>query len=577
MKVSIRNYRGCERADLDIPSISLIAGANHHGKTSVCQAIAAALSGQAIPFIKPGARLGEFAGRIPKKSAGALVRVGNADGHVAIETESGKAKVGWPESDVETEGEPPRSSVYATGLIDIMKLEDKTKAAFFSNLIGAAPSKDDLAAYLSDCNIRESIVDRLWAKIEKDDWDPTHKTATSHGAKLKGQWEDVAGGGKYGKTKAEGWIPEEWEADLESSSRDSLEAALASARSELETAIAKEAVGKAEIERLEETANAELPTLETLEKAAQAAQEAVESASINLQNTPRPFDAGITIQCPHCEEWSNLVITKKKPPITDYTLEKPGERPSDKELKKQRKAYQGADMELEKANKAHEQAEWDLREAQKAEESREKAVKDLEAAGTLTGSAEAVEAAREGIRGAEGRLAKFDAWTKATKLHKSVQNNQHIIDSLAPEGVRKAVLLRALSEFNGELKGLSESAKWGQVLVTESMDVTLGGRPYILLSDSEQYRARAVLQVATAQKDGSCLVIFDGADILDRRGREGLIRLVIGAGNDDLHALIAMTMNKPAQMPPLDDKGLGRCYWISDGLCSSVAEMEEAA
>ena len=577
MKVSIRNYRGCERADLDIPSISLIAGANHHGKTSVCQAIAAALSGQAIPFIKPGARLGEFAGRIPKKSAGALVRVGNADGHVAIETESGKAKVGWPESDVETEGEPPRSSVYATGLIDIMKLEDRAKSAFFSGLIGAAPSKDDLAAYLSDCNIKETTIDRLWEKIEKDDWDPIHKKAKEHGAKLKGQWEGVTGGDKYGKSKAEGWIPEEWETDLESVSGDSLDADLASARSDLETAIANEAVDKAEIERLEEIANAETKTIEALEKAVQTAQEAVESAALNLQNTPRPFDAGMSIQCPHCEEWCNLIITKKKPPITDYTLEKPGDEPTDKELKKQRKIHQAAEMEFEKAKGALENAEWDLREAQKAEEGREKAVKDLEAAGALTGSADAVEAAREGIRGAEGRLTKFDAWTKATKLHRSIQNNQHMIDSLAPDGVRKAVLLRALSEFNGELKDLSESAKWGQVQVTENMDVTLGGRPYILLSDSEQYRARSVLQVATAQKDGSCLVIFDGADILDRRGREGLIRLVIATGNDNLHALIAMTMNKPAQMPPLDDKGLGRCYWISDGLCSSVAEMEEAA
>ena len=42
LQAKVRGFRGCERADIEIDPISLLAGLNGAGKSSICQAIAAA-------------------------------------------------------------------------------------------------------------------------------------------------------------------------------------------------------------------------------------------------------------------------------------------------------------------------------------------------------------------------------------------------------------------------------------------------------------------------------------------------------------------------------------------------------
>ena len=55
MKLKIRNFRGIESAEIDVGSISLIAGANAAGKTSVAQAFGILLTGEPIPI--PGMKI----------------------------------------------------------------------------------------------------------------------------------------------------------------------------------------------------------------------------------------------------------------------------------------------------------------------------------------------------------------------------------------------------------------------------------------------------------------------------------------------------------------------------------------
>ncbi len=42
-----------------------------------------------------------------------------------------------------------------------------------------------------------------------------------------------------------------------------------------------------------------------------------------------------------------------------------------------------------------------------------------------------------------------------------------------------------------------------------------------------------------------------------------------------LPTIIAMTMNNPNQLPPLDEKGFGSCYWVEDGNCRAAGEIEQ--
>lgn len=141
---------------------------------------------------------------------------------------------------------------------------------------------------------------------------------------------------------------------------------------------------------------------------------------------------------------------------------------------------------------------------------------------------------------------------------------------LKPDGLRRTKARQALAEFDRSLRGFSEVAKWGDVHMNDDFEVGYEGRPYALLSDSEKYRVRVTLQVALAAKDrdgrGSDLLVFDGADILDRWGRNGLVRLACAAGRP---VLICMTLASKEETPNLVKVG-GVSYWIENNTATKL-------
>ena len=103
------------------------------------------------------------------------------------------------------------------------------------------------------------------------------------------------------------------------------------------------------------------------------------------------------------------------------------------------------------------------------------------------------------------------------------------------------------------------------------------GLPYPLLSKSEQYRVRAVFQVAMAIIDGSDLVVLDEADILDGPTRSGLFKMLDAATQEGLAALVCMTLSRRDQAPDLAAIGLGRSYWLEAGVAEPIGQEAQAA
>jgi hypothetical protein len=126
-----------------------------------------------------------------------------------------------------------------------------------------------------------------------------------------------------------------------------------------------------------------------------------------------------------------------------------------------------------------------------------------------------------------------------------------------------------LDGFNRtQLAPLAAAADWSPVTVDPDMAIAYGGRAHALLSTSEQYRVRAVLQLALARLDKSAMVVLDAADVLDGTTRSGLFQMLDQAG---LPALVCMTLTRPAHVPDLAAAGLGASYWIEDGMCRALA------
>lgn len=388
-----------------------------------------------------------------------------------------------------------------------------------------------------------------------------------------------------------------------------LQGDLAQARQGLEEAVANQAVDESEIQRLQGIASSieKLPDWTADLEAAQAAHQ----QAVDELNAMPPADKPASTQaCPHCEK--PLIVVGN-------TIQAPPKQLSKKEYEKRSRDIESANAMVQAAKLHVQDIEAKIADQRQQIQNAEQAKKKLaeitakpqitkeaiEAARTRVASLEAsiaqqerirkvrkaqadleeltskpttpatvIEAARERVRIAEERLSMFKAKSQADRIHASIERNQKVIDVLAPDGLRKNKLLRVLEAFNNSLRELCDPAGFKAVSVDEDMDVRYGGRHYALLSASEQYRVRAILQLAIAQRDGSQLVIFDGADILDGRGRNGLLSLLHSL---TFHAIVAMTINDRKDVPNLNTAEMGRSYFVVDGVCADIGAAQSAA
>lgn len=568
MKISVSNFRGCERAIIEAAPVALIAGTNHSGKSSICLAVAAALTGSVIPYLKFG-KNGPVSSLL-KSQAGILVRAGMDKGAVSVESGTGKMTVTWPNLECKSEGQPPYASIYATGLLSIVDLDDKARSAALSNLLSTVPTKEDLAESLPE--ISSEKIEKIWDAISINGWDHAHNAVRERGAVLKGQWEGVTSGERYGATKAAGWIPSGWDEALAGSSEDALAADVAKAKRDLETMIADTATSEAEAAHLKQTI-ADAENLPDLTKDCAKARKEHEEATAARNALPPLLKDAETCKCPHCQK-EVVVIQSRK----GYELREPDKGIGKAEYEKRGKALDAAIAVVMKKSQALQAIEQNIAKHNALREMAGRAktkLTEIEAAAAKRPSETAINEAREAVRIAEDRLRMFTSKTGADRLHASIERNQLVIDVLTADGLRKRKLVRALDEFNAFLKTLTDKAGFRPVSVDEDMNIRLGGRLYALLSASEQYRVRAVFQIALAVKDGSSVVILDGADILDTPGRNGLFVLLPWCTT--LRVIVGMTYNKPEQVPDLSALGIGESFWIDDGVCRPISKEAAAA
>ena len=215
MEISIRNMRGIAEVDLEVGSISLVAGDNGAGKTSIAYAVAAAMTRSPAPI--PG---------MQKQQVGALLRAGQARGYCEVSEGAGrKVRVSWPGGSIAEEGDAPAASGMACGLESVVGLKPKDAAALLVELLDLHPTHDQLAASLAD--VDPALIEAIWTVVAAEGWDAAQKRAQERGAKAKGAWEHVTGE-HYGSLKAATWTHPAYDAALWHSA-EQLEAAVKAA------------------------------------------------------------------------------------------------------------------------------------------------------------------------------------------------------------------------------------------------------------------------------------------------------------------------------------------------------------
>lgn len=574
MQVAIQNYRGLASASLDLSRLCLLAAPNAGGKTSAAQALSAALTGDPVPIRG-----------VKKSSAGLLVRAGTASGSVVLTTEEGRTEIQWPSAKVKTEGNAPFASHFAVGLQTIVNLEEKERVKVLTEYLKATPAKTDLANQLKPMNYNDAKIDRIWAEIERLGWDGLQKHYETERAGYKKVWMDVAGE-QYGSKKAESWMPEGWEHDLEGKSEDTLQAVVTDARDALEAAIAADAVDdskRADVEALAgllsgrniDAVAAESATIDpALKNQLEECNGMIATMAENRDDLNKKLQALPSakqqsgMSCPDCGAVLQVQggILEKAATLTDEEMASRQEAIA--EIEKQivsvssaiAKHMEAAARIKGQINEAEASRMQKITECKRLVKESEAAAKELEKP-VAAASNISVEDCRTTVKKAESRLKAFTQKTKATLQHRCVEALEKLIPLIAPEGIRGDVLVKALKTFNESLAPFVKIAGWNPVTLESDFMPTYGGTQYELLSESEKFRVRVVLQVGMARIDRSEALVIDAADILDKNGRNGLFKAVKSTG---LPAFVSMTIDDKSLVPNLAKAGIGVSYWINE-------------
>ncbi len=528
MHIEIHDFRGVADFAADLNGLLILAGPNGAGKSSVCTAIAACLTGDLTPFEG-----------VTKGKAGLLVRDGGASASAAITGPEGGASVLWPACERAEKGRAPWASPVASGLLDPLRMSAKDRAAWLIDLIGALPSMEMTIDALRGAGVPDEEAATIWTGIQARGWDAAHAEAKEAGTKLKGQWERVTGD-KYGSQKAANWRPEGWRSGMDALGLEEMrshaetlqrrvdEGRAASLADERKRRDAEERVTQRQRAASEEAdAKGKALAAQRAEKAAQAARDKL------------GVSAGRIMQCPCCD---GAVI------FSDGALIRAPEGAGDPEaIARADATLREAKQEALRATAHHERLLAEIKAGDEAEEF----LKGLPAV------PDAAELARIKAASAEAgqQFEMKKAAVEAAQIHEKIVRQIEIVGLLAETGLRQSALVDALGGFASELLDVTRAAGWRPVTVDADMSVSYGGRPVSLCSAGEQFRVRAALQIVAAKRDGSSLVILDGADILDAPGRNGLMRALAG-----LPAVIGMTMKREEMPAKLVETG--RCVWV---------------
>ncbi len=561
IRIKVRGFRGAERADIEINSIGLLAGVNFAGKSSVCQAVAAAVCSQPIPFFN-SARPDKP--RYTKTDAKEMLRGGMSKGGVSIELEGKEvAAVAWPALTCSGTG-AVQCSLVAAGLVVPMDMDDGDRQKFFAGLLKADPTLVDLEAALKEAipalaeEDYKDALGKVLTMVETNGWDVAHRHFKESGAKRKGAWEERAGEA-FGAKKAVGWLPPGWRKDLDDQTLEELGTACTQAQAAVEQAVAAVATDAAQLAQLSEQANGEAAAWNALQEARTAQDAALAERGARVAQV-KAITVPTALPCPHCGGLVDVVEGKH------LSLRQSSAKAKD--IEAAQKALDAAKVLAAGAEAALTTAQSVYNSAKGAHEARKGATERLQAAKKKTGSQDAVDVARDYLAGVLKDKDMVERRDTCEVLAEQIQANQKLVDILAPEGLRRQKLQKALAATNKRLAELSSAAEFATVTIDDALEILYGGRKFFLLSQSEQFRVRSVIQLYVAQQDGSPLVIYDAADQLDQGGRNGLFAMMQSVPEKSF--LVAMTFSNQKYVPDLAKAGIGVSVWMNEGVATPL-------
>lgn len=545
-RIQAQNFIGLRSLDVPLTApVAVFAGKNGAGKSSIRDAIRFAFLGEP--------------GRVHlKRDHGDLVTFGAKVGKVTISTDEGEWSAKLKDSSARPE--TPDALPYVLDAQRFAGLDAKARRVFLASMLGVSAKPEEIKAMVAERGCSMTLFDQIRPML-RGGFDAAHEDCKRRASEAKGAWKAITGE-TWGSAKGEDWTPDRpagedpdaltAQADDMRVALDNLDDAIAKAMSRAEAAKATEQMrdlaGRAG--EISDQADELAGRLAALRETESQLREVASGAGGQISD----------FTCPHCGEASRIRIDRGQvvvvpPDQTDPVVD-------DSQLRAVRDDIAHVEHELEAARRQLAQAQHAAEaienaetagsgegeaadaDALKAERARKQA--DYEA---LRGEVRSIEAARQAEAGARAAHEEITAWLQ-------------LADAFAPDGIPGELLARTIKPINDRLRESADVTRWPQVTIDAAMTIAADGRRYELLSESEQWRADAVVAEAIAHLSGLRLMVLDRMDVLDIASRTACLRWLAGIGGKDHDTIIVMATLKSA-LRGFHKRVEG--FWMQDG------------
>ncbi|MEF8755980.1 MAG: AAA family ATPase [Accumulibacter sp.] len=564
--IQTKSFLGARDVDLKLTKpVCLVAGPNGSGKSSLHEAVRQALTGESVRVAL-------------KKDYQKLITEGEKVGYAVVEHDGERSAITLPNGTHEHTGSRPPAAV--SFCLDAQrfaaKLDANERRQFLFGLMDLQTDGPAVTDRLAAKGCDPAKIERI-APFLRSGFDAASKEALAKAREAKAVWRTITGEA-YGSTKAVAWRAQKPPVDATRLAQARTE--LSALGQEIETA----SVFLGEIQGRSNAAAAQAARIAGLRQKASLYARVADKLARD-QAELKQWEAKVTalrgslksqeaIPCPDCGVM--LVMTDgalvPAAPMATGTEDDLARLPDyERALELMQRSVANGLRDLGAADAAAKQIEEEEKAGVEAPDEEE--IKTLRLRiDDLKKQREQLHAVIRGLEDAERMASDAGSQTeRAAVLHKDIQQWDQIGSALAPDGIPGELLAEALGPINARLERSSCAADWLRVVIAADMTITAdGGRPYTLLSESEKWRADAMIAEAIAHLSGVRFLTLDRFDVLDLKGREDLLYWLDElADNGDIDtALVTGTLKGlPARLPERIE-----AHWIENGLVGKIRE-----
>lgn len=576
-RIEINNFLGIRRAAFDLTApVSVFAGGNACGKTTICDAVRYALTGNP--------------GRVDKKKDyGQLISHGAAKGDVTVTVtpQPGIAPAVFMRDVGTGKGAGPKMEdpriAYVIDAHRFATMSQADKSTFVFDLFGTGAAGQEVFERLAKRGVDEDLIEQLKTPL-RIGFDTALEEAKVGESMCKSTWRTITGEA-YGSVKAETWQKQkpdqdaalaeghtrELERDLNNalshmSVLDQQIAQLREAQAAQDALAAVRAEGELLDQRLSEMGDQRSKLNKLVEQRNNAERDL---NGIRASHQPNSWP------CPCCGEYlafdgHTLIKGAKPEPMSDEVRARmTGLRELLAQIKKQISITESAVLRCESEVAASRRAIEQQQSAGVAQPIEPAAMEQLstkrgEAAQTIESLRARMKAAAEydaAVNDAENRTR------QAAKAHADTKRWAQAVAALRHDGIPRDLIEEATGRINERMQTTAAAAHWSPAKLAPDMSISVDGRDYRLLSGSERWRADLQIAEAVAHFAGLGLMVIDHLDILDPGHRIKAMKL-FDSLSKEYQSILVMGTFKAAPSIPMQSVEV---FWIGDSEAAGTA------